>query len=125
MPASLFEDQSQEKLANALFAASRFSDLELHFNKGLAGSPAEAIEAARDTAMNPAVCGALALAIVADGQGAAYPGISVHQPDLVQGRKGADAVIAYERAPRMAQRRSVRLGEQLLRTRLSALLLGR
>ncbi len=92
MPASLLEDDSQEKLANALFAASRFGEVELHFNKGLAGAPAEAIEAAKDTAMNPAVCGAFALAIVADGQGPAYPGISSHEPDLAKGRKGANAV---------------------------------
>jgi FAD/FMN-containing dehydrogenase len=92
MPASLLEDHSQEKLANALFAASRLSEVELHFNKGLAGAPAEAIEAAKQSAINPAVCGAFALAIVADGQGAAYPGISIHEPDLAKGRKGADAV---------------------------------
>src|SRR5579872_4238406 len=58
LPASLLQDDSQEKLANALFSASRFSEVELHFNKGLAGAPSEAIESAKDTAMNPAVCGA-------------------------------------------------------------------
>jgi FAD/FMN-containing dehydrogenase len=92
MPASLLHDDSQEKLANALFAASRISEVELHFNKGLAGAPSEAIEAARDTAMNPAVCEAFALAIVADGQGPAYPGIPNHEPDVAKGRKGADTV---------------------------------
>ncbi len=92
MPASLLQDESQERLASALFAASRLSDVELHFNKGLAGAPPEAIEAAKDTAMNPAVCGAFALAIVADGQGPAYPGISGHEPDLAKGRKAADTV---------------------------------
>jgi FAD/FMN-containing dehydrogenase len=92
MPASLLQDDSQEKLANALFAASRFSDVELHFNKGLAGAPSEAIEAAKDTAMNPSVCGAFALAIVADGQGPAYPGIPNHEPDVAKGRKAADSV---------------------------------
>jgi FAD/FMN-containing dehydrogenase len=92
MPASLLQDDSQERLANALFAASRFSEVELHFNKGLAGAPWEAIEAAKDTAMNPAVQSAFALAIVADGQGPAYPGISTHEPDLAKGRKGAEAV---------------------------------
>ena len=92
MPASLLHDDSQEKLANALFAASRISEVELHFNKGLAGAPSEAIEAARDTAMNPAVCDAFALAIVADGQGPAYPGIPNHEPDLAKGRKGAETV---------------------------------
>ena len=92
LPASLLQDDSQEKLARALFAASRLSEVEIHFNKGLAGAPAEAIEAARDTAMNPIVGGAFALAIVADGQAPAYPGISMHEPDVAKGRKGADAV---------------------------------
>jgi FAD/FMN-containing dehydrogenase len=92
MPASLVEDDSQQELANALFAASRSSEVELHFNKGLAGAPSEAITAAKDTAMNPAVQSAFALAIVADGQGPAYPGIARHEPDLAKGRKGAEAV---------------------------------
>jgi FAD/FMN-containing dehydrogenase len=92
MPASLLEDDSQEKLANALFSASRFAGVELHFNKGLAGAPSEVIESAKDTAMNPAVCGAFALAIVADGQGPAYPGIPDHEPDVARGRKAADTV---------------------------------
>jgi hypothetical protein len=92
LPASLLEDDSQEKLANALFAASRFSEVELHFNKGLAGAPSEAIEAARNSAMNPAVCGAFALAIVANGQGPAYPGVPGHEPDVAKGRDAAKAV---------------------------------
>jgi len=92
MPASLLQDDSQEELSSALYGASRFSEVELHFNKGLAGAPPEAIEAAKDTAMNPAVCGAFALAIVADGQGPAYPGLPEHEPDLAKGRKAADAV---------------------------------
>jgi hypothetical protein len=92
LPASLLQSDSQERLANALFAASRHSEVELHFNKGLAGAPQEAIEAAKDTAMNPAVLSAFALAIVADGQGPAYPGIPNHEPDVAKGRKGADTV---------------------------------
>jgi len=92
LPAALLGDDSQEKLANALFAASRFNEVELHFNKGLAGAPAEAVEAAKDTAMNPAVCDAFALAIIANGQGPAYPGIAGHEPDVAKGRKAAEAV---------------------------------
>ena len=92
MPAALLQDDSQEKLANALFAASRVTDVELHFNKGLAGAPAEAIAAAKDTATNPAVCDAFALAIIADGEGPAYPGFPGHEPDAAEGRKGADRV---------------------------------
>ena len=79
-------------MANALFAASRISKVELHFNKGLAGAPSEAIEAAKDTAMNPTVCSAFALAIIADGQGPAYPGIPDHEPDIAKGRKAAETV---------------------------------
>lgn len=92
MPASLLQDDSQERLASALFAASRHSEVELHFNKGLAGAPPEAIEAAKDTAMNPSVLSAFALAIVADGQGPAYPGIPNHEPDVARGRKAAERV---------------------------------
>jgi FAD/FMN-containing dehydrogenase len=92
MPASLLEDSLQERLANALFAASRRGEVELHFNKGLAGAPHEAIEATKDTATNPAVLSAFALAIVADGQQPAYPGVASHEPDLAKGRKAADSV---------------------------------
>ncbi|MGB7434301.1 MAG: FAD-binding protein [Candidatus Acidiferrum sp.] len=92
LPAKLLQSDSQERLANALFAASRHSEVELHFNKGLAGAPAEAIEAARNTATNPAVLGAFALAIVADGQGPAYPGVPDHEPNAAKGRKAADSV---------------------------------
>ena len=92
LPASLLDDDSQENLASALFAASRYGEVELHFNKGLAGAPADVIEAANDTAMHPAVCRAFALAIIADGQGPAYPGVLNHEPDVAGGRKGANAV---------------------------------
>jgi len=92
IPASLLDEHSQEQLANALFAASRHSDVELHFNKGLAGAPADAIAAAKDTAMNPAVTTAFALAIIADGQRPAYPGLPGHEPDVARGKKAAESV---------------------------------
>jgi FAD binding domain/Berberine and berberine like len=91
MPASLLEDKEQERLANALFAGSRHDYIELHFNKGLAGAPREAIEAARDTAMNPAVLNAFALAIVADGEGG-YPGVRGHEPDVAAARKSREDI---------------------------------
>jgi len=65
LPASLLEKDGQERLMNALFAASRHWKVSLHFNKGLAGAPTDAVAAARDTAMNPAVVDAFALAIIA------------------------------------------------------------
>jgi FAD/FMN-containing dehydrogenase len=86
LPASLLEKNSLQKLADALFAASRHSGLELHLNKGLAGAPPDVIAAARDTATNPAVLDAFALAIVGDAQGSAYPGIRGHEPEVVRGR---------------------------------------
>jgi FAD/FMN-containing dehydrogenase len=92
LPASLLKDDSQERLTNALFTASRHAEVELHFNKGLAGAPPEAITAAKDTATNPDVVDAFALAIVADGQGPAYPGIAGHEPNVAGGRKAADRV---------------------------------
>jgi hypothetical protein len=91
LPASLLGDDSQEQLANALFAGSRYELIELHFNKGLAGAPREAIEAARDTATNPAVLNAFALAIVADGEGG-YPGVRGHEPDVEAARKSRERV---------------------------------
>jgi hypothetical protein len=92
LPASLLVEDSQQRFADALFAASRHSEVELHFNKGLAGAPPEAIEAAKDTAMNPDVLSAFALAIVADGQGPAYPGLPTHEPNAAKGRKAANNV---------------------------------
>lgn len=92
LPASLVSDDSQDSLANSLFAASRHAEVELHFNKGLAGAPPDAIEATKDTATNPNVLTSFALAIVADGQGPAYPGIDGHEPDVGAGKKAADAV---------------------------------
>jgi len=86
MPASLLDDGSQERLAQALFAGSRYKGIELHFNKGLAGAPRPAIEAARDTSTNPAVLNAFALAIVGDA-GKGYPGVRGLEPDVAAGRK--------------------------------------
>jgi hypothetical protein len=75
LPSSLLVADGQAKLADALFAASRHWDLQLHFNKALGGAPASAVEATRDTAMNPKVLDAFALAIIAGGGGPAYPGM--------------------------------------------------
>jgi FAD/FMN-containing dehydrogenase len=75
-------------------AATRHWAVELHFNKGLAGAPADAIAAARDTAMNPAVCDAFALAIIAGGEGPAYPGIAGHEPNAPNARRRAAAIDA-------------------------------
>lgn len=64
----------------------------MHFNKGLAGAPADAVAAARDTALNPAVLDAFALAIIAGGGPPVYPGIPGHEPDLMAARRDADKI---------------------------------
>ena len=84
LPASLLEQPVA--LADALFASSRHWTVGLHFNKGLAGSPEEAVTAARDTAMNPAVLTAFALAIISVGGPPAYPGFPGPSPDLADAR---------------------------------------
>ena len=92
LPASLLEDDAQQRLADALFASSRYHEVELHFSKGLAGAPPDAIALAKDTATNPAVLTAFALAIVADAQGPAYPGIPGHEPWVKKGRQAAQRI---------------------------------
>jgi FAD/FMN-containing dehydrogenase len=90
LPASLLQEPG--RLADALFAASRPKKVALHFNKGLAGGPDEAIAAAKDTATNPAAATAFALAIIADGEGARYPGLAQPPIDEVAARKDARAI---------------------------------
>ncbi len=92
LSASLLDGEQRGHLADALFAATRHWHVTLHFNKGLAGAPAEAIEAARNTAMNPAVLDAFALLVSGAAEPPAYPGIRGHEPDVPTARKNADAV---------------------------------
>jgi FAD/FMN-containing dehydrogenase len=92
LPAALLNPDQQFRLADALFAASRHWSVSLHFNKGLAGAPAEEIAAARDTATNPAVLDAFALAIIATGEQPAFPGISGHEPDAASAHRHAQAI---------------------------------
>jgi FAD/FMN-containing dehydrogenase len=92
LPATLLRSDQQQKLADALFAATRHWSVSLHVNKGLAGAPAEAIDTARDTATNPAVLNAFALIISGAEGPPAFPGIPGHEPDLSTARQQADAV---------------------------------
>jgi FAD/FMN-containing dehydrogenase len=94
LPASLLKDAEQPRLAQALFAASRHKDIELHMNKGLAFAPPAAIAASLDTAMNPAVTRAFCLALIADGEAPAYPGMKRAPVDLAAARRDARAIDA-------------------------------
>jgi FAD/FMN-containing dehydrogenase len=65
LPAALLERESQTRLVDALFAASRQWTVSLHFNKGLFGAPPAAIAATKKTATHPDAFDAFALAIIA------------------------------------------------------------
>ncbi len=92
LPAALLEDAQRMRFDDALFAASRHWPVALHYNKGLAGGPSDAIAAVRDTPMNPAVAEAFALAIIARGGPPAFPGMPGPGPDLALARHNAAAI---------------------------------
>jgi FAD/FMN-containing dehydrogenase len=92
LPSSLLQNDQRSRLVDALFASTRYWEVFLHFNKGLAGAPAEAIAAAADTAINPTVLNAFTLVIIAGGKPLAYPGIPGHEPDLTVARRDARAI---------------------------------
>jgi len=94
LPQSLLADAARDKLIEAMFAASRHWSVGFHFNKGLAGAPADAIAAARETSMNPAVVDAFTLVIVASGGPPAFAGVAGHEPDAVKAKRESAAVSA-------------------------------
>jgi FAD/FMN-containing dehydrogenase len=92
LPSSLLHKDQQARLVGAIYASSRHWYIGFHFNKGLAGAPAEAIAAARDTAMNPQVLDAFALVIITCYGAPAYPGMPGPAPDKAEARHGAEVV---------------------------------
>jgi FAD/FMN-containing dehydrogenase len=60
--------------------------------RGQVAAPPDAIAASRDTATNPAVLTAFALAIIGGFGPPAYPGIPGHEPDLAEARASAAAI---------------------------------
>ncbi len=92
LPAALLEEGSQARLVDALCAASQQWWVELHFNKGIAGAPPEALAATRDTATHPGVVDAFALAIIAGGGDPAYPGMPGARPDEAAAHRRATAI---------------------------------
>jgi FAD/FMN-containing dehydrogenase len=94
LPASLLAPEAQARLADGLFAATRHWRVTLHFNKGLAGAPAEAIAAARDTAVHPSMLDAFALAISAAEGPPGFPGLPGPPPDLALARQHRTAIAA-------------------------------
>ncbi len=100
LPALLLKSQNQSRLVDAWFAASRHWTVEFACNDGLAGAAAAAIDAARDTAMNPDVLDASALAIITMPGPPAFPGFPA--PDLVRAGAFRSRVRAAMTALRVA-----------------------
>jgi FAD/FMN-containing dehydrogenase len=92
LPARLLGKENQARLVDALCAAAGRWTVELHFNKGIAGAPQAALDATRDTAMNPAVLDAFALAIVAGGGDPAFPGMPGAGTDPARARRRAAGI---------------------------------
>ncbi len=92
LPASLLQPGRQAPLVDALFEAAQHQGFSLHFNKGLAGAPADAISRARDTATHPQVLDAFALAISGSSDVPAFPGMPGAKPDLAMAKQMAAAV---------------------------------
>ncbi len=92
LPSRLLYEDGGRRLSDALFAASRYKQIELHVNKGLGAASPEAVAATLETATNPAVTEAFALAIIADGQKGAYPGEPRATIDLAAARNDARAI---------------------------------
>jgi FAD/FMN-containing dehydrogenase len=100
LPAALLAADRRDALAAALAEASGHMAVGLHFNKGLAGAPTQALAAARDTATNPDVLGAFALALIATGGPAQYPGLPGVPAGSALARANAAAVDAAAAALR-------------------------
>lgn len=96
--AALLAEDRRKELVAMLFSASRHGDFALHFNKGLAGAPAVDIARARDTATNPQVLDALALAITGSPGVPPLTGMPGPAPDPAAARRDAraNAMVAGE-----------------------------
>lgn len=92
LPAPLLHKDRQSALVDALFACTRHKLVEFHFNKGMAGAVDETLAAVRDTATNPQVMDAFALAIIGDYGPPAYPGMPGPGPDLAEAHRNAESI---------------------------------
>ena len=88
----MLEEGRLPDLTEAFFRATRHWDIGLHFNKGLAGASAEAIEVTRATAINPIAIESFALAICGGGEGPCYPGVSGHEPHVEKARSNCTSI---------------------------------
>ena len=100
LPATLLAGGQRDRLGQAWFDASRHWPVTLHFNKGLAGAPPGALDASRETATNPQVLDAFALAIAGMNGPAAFPGQDA--PNLAAARANAARIRRAMQAVRQA-----------------------
>jgi len=92
LSAALLQPGHRERLADALFDASRARFVELYFGKGLAGGPSDALLRTRETAMNPQVLDAFALAILGAGGDPAFPNMPDAKKDVNVARSDVHAL---------------------------------
>jgi len=92
MPQSLLEPDNRAKLVDAWFAASRHWQVAFHFNKGLGGSTDAVRAAARETATNPEVADAFALAIMGMDGPSVYPPLPQEKGMLLFARGDAASI---------------------------------
>lgn len=102
LPMSLLAPGRREAFVEALVEASRQVGVSLHLNKGLAGASPEVVAAARDTATNPVVLDAFALAISGASERLAYPGVPGREPDVERARERRQAIARGMNALRRA-----------------------
>ncbi len=74
LPSHLLSPGARDTLCDALVRASRHWSVGLHFNKGLFGATPQTLAAAADSAINPQLLDAFALAIIAGGGASPLPG---------------------------------------------------
>jgi len=82
----LLDDSRIPTLAMTLVAASRVRGFEIHFNKGLAGSPPEVARQGREIPMNPVVEHSFGLVIIAGGELNVHEGLRGHEPNKPEAR---------------------------------------
>jgi FAD/FMN-containing dehydrogenase len=92
LPAALLQPDQQQRIADALYAATRHWGVEVQFDKGLAGAPDDALAASRDTATNPAVLSAFGLALIGSFGPPVYSGIPGYAPNLAEARSEAATI---------------------------------
>lgn len=102
LPQKFLKLDQQKYLVDALFAATRYGSVLIHFNKGLAGARGNKIES---QSINPNVFDAFGLAIFTEGIDvrniALYPGLStLSEQQLIENRSRANNLKLAANEPR-------------------------